>query len=162
MSWKRRRRTTGASADHRWTVKPSELESVARLTYGNGPLDQAWQTGLAEPLLGNKGPFGAQPDSTQLKELPKWIDAVARDLQQHRGASIVIAGNEAPPSVHALAHAMNAALGNVGKTVTYTDPLEANPVDQRAVIERAGRGSRCGTRGTARDVGRQSGLQHAG
>ena len=26
---------------------------------------------------------------------------------------------------------MNAALGNVGKTVTYTDPLEANPVDQR-------------------------------
>ena len=125
---------TGASADHRWTVKPSELESVAKLLMATVSLDQAWQTGLAEPLLGNKGPFGAQPDSTQLKELPKWIDVVARDLQQHRGACIVIAGNEAPPTVHALAHAMNAALGNVGKTVTYTEPLEANPVDHRASL----------------------------
>ena len=26
---------------------------------------------------------------------------------------------------------MNAALGNVGQTVTYAEPLEANPVDQR-------------------------------
>src|SRR4030095_2725369 len=34
------------------------------------------------------------------------------------------------PMVHALAHAMNDALGNVGKTVFYTDPLEANSVDQ--------------------------------
>ena len=36
-----------------------------------------------------------------------------------------------PPAVHALAHAMNQALGNVGKTVSYTDPLEANSVSQR-------------------------------
>ena len=35
-----------------------------------------------------------------------------------------------PPAVHALAHAMNGALGNVGKTVVYTDPVEAEPVDQ--------------------------------
>ena len=32
--------------------------------------------------------------------------------------------------IHALGHAMNATLGNVGKTVFYTDPLEANSVDQ--------------------------------
>jgi molybdopterin-containing oxidoreductase family iron-sulfur binding subunit len=32
--------------------------------------------------------------------------------------------------VHALAHAMNAALGNVGKTVYYTEPLEADPVNE--------------------------------
>ncbi|HEU4479927.1 MAG TPA: TAT-variant-translocated molybdopterin oxidoreductase, partial [Pyrinomonadaceae bacterium] len=124
--------TTGASADHRWAVKPSELESVARsLAAATVSLDQALETGLVQPLLGNEGPFSSQANATQIKELPKWLDAVARDLQQHRGASIVIAGNEAPPAVHALAHAMNAALGNVGKTVTYTDPLEANSVDQR-------------------------------
>ena len=29
---------------------------------------------------------------------------------------------------------MNAALGNVGKTVFYTDPVEANPVDQVASL----------------------------
>ena len=33
--------------------------------------------------------------------------------------------------VHALAHAMNAALGNVGKTVVYTESIEANPVNRR-------------------------------
>ena len=63
-----------------------------------------------------------------------WQKAIVNDLQQHKGASIVIAGNEAPPEVHALAHAMIAALGNVGKTVNYTDPLEANSVDQRASL----------------------------
>ena len=42
----------------------------------------------------------------------------------------MIAGEEQSPVVHALAHAMNAALGNVGKTVYYTDPLEADPLNQ--------------------------------
>ncbi len=42
----------------------------------------------------------------------------------------MIAGEQQPPIVHALAHAMNAALGNVGKTVFYTDSIEANPVNQ--------------------------------
>ena len=36
------------------------------------------------------------------------------------------------PEVHALAHAINATLGNVGKTVVYTDPIEVNPTDQLA------------------------------
>ena len=51
-------------------------------------------------------------------------------FEQHMGASIVIAGADQPPLIHAMAHAMNGMLGNVGKTVFYTDPLEANSVDQ--------------------------------
>ncbi len=105
--------TTGASADHRWTVKPSALESIAR--------QLAAKCGVSLPAETN----------TTNNSAAAWVDAVARDLQQQRGASIVIVGNEAPPSVHALAHAMNAALGNAGKTVTYSEPLEVNPVDQR-------------------------------
>ncbi|HXJ16367.1 MAG TPA: 4Fe-4S dicluster domain-containing protein, partial [Candidatus Polarisedimenticolia bacterium] len=58
-----------------------------------------------------------------------WLAAVARDLSRHRGSSLVLAGEHQPPVVHALAHAMNVALGNVGKTVVYTEPLEASPVD---------------------------------
>jgi MoCo/4Fe-4S cofactor protein with predicted Tat translocation signal len=105
--------TTGASADHRWTVKPSELTDIAaRLAGLSGYSTQAWFERL--------NPGFEQP----------WLKAIASDLQEHKGASIVIAGNEAPPAVHALAHAMNNALGNVGKTVTYTDPLEASSVDQ--------------------------------
>ena len=60
----------------------------------------------------------------------RWVAAVAKDLQAHRGSSLVIAGDAQPPAVHALAHAMNEALGNAGRTVVYTDPVEAAPVDQ--------------------------------
>jgi hypothetical protein len=58
------------------------------------------------------------------------MDAGGRKrLAAHRGASLVMAGEEQPAAVHALAHALNAALGNVGKTVYYTEPLEANPIN---------------------------------
>jgi molybdopterin-containing oxidoreductase family iron-sulfur binding subunit len=99
---------TGAIADHTWTVKPSEFEAVARsIAAGVIPQSGATTVNLA------------------------WIEPLVRDLQQHKGASIVLAGENQPPFFHALAHAMNNALGNVGKTVFYTDPLEVNPVDHR-------------------------------
>src|SRR6185503_11662229 len=97
---------TGAMGDHTWVVKPSEFEAIARTIES------------------------AVSQSTGSTNVP-WIDPLVRDLQQHRGASIVVAGENQPPFIHALAHAMNNALGNVGKTVFYTDPLEVNPVDQR-------------------------------
>ena len=37
--------------------------------------------------------------------------------------------------MHALAHALNAQLGNVGKTVFYTEPVDANPVNQTESIK---------------------------
>ncbi|HEY0367517.1 MAG TPA: TAT-variant-translocated molybdopterin oxidoreductase, partial [Pyrinomonadaceae bacterium] len=101
---------TGAMADHAWEVKPSEFEAIAR----------AIGAGLMQSASGASLP---------------WIDPVVRDLQQHRGASIVVAGENQPPFIHALAHAMNDALGNVGKTVFHTDPLEVNPVDQRQSLQ---------------------------
>jgi MoCo/4Fe-4S cofactor protein with predicted Tat translocation signal len=96
--------TTGAVADHRFSVKPSEMKD--------------WTAGL-RMALAEKGLVG-----------PQWISAAARDLRSHQGASIVIVGDQEPPTIHALAHEMNAGLGNVGKTVFYTDPIEANSVDQ--------------------------------
>ncbi|MEO8383085.1 MAG: TAT-variant-translocated molybdopterin oxidoreductase [Acidobacteriota bacterium] len=56
------------------------------------------------------------------------------DLQSNRGASIVIAGDEQPPAVHALAHAINAQLGNLGTTVLVTDPVEVMPTNQLASL----------------------------
>src|SRR5215213_10510049 len=101
---------TGAMADHTWEVKPSEFEAVAR----------AIGAGLMQSATGSSWP---------------WIDPLVRDLQQYRGASLVVAGENQPPIIHALAHAINNALGNVGKTVFYTDPLEVNPVDQRRSLK---------------------------
>jgi MoCo/4Fe-4S cofactor protein with predicted Tat translocation signal len=103
---------TGASADHHWAVKPSELVAAAN---------------AVAAAVGVK----SNVSTSSIAHL----DAVGRDLQAHKGASIVIAGREAPPEIHAMAHAMNEALGNVGKTVFYTDPIEANSVDQKQSLQ---------------------------
>jgi MoCo/4Fe-4S cofactor protein with predicted Tat translocation signal len=113
--------TTGASADHRWSVPPSELERLAQLI--------ATRLGVQFAVT-NAVAIQSTPASKH-RDGSNWLEPLVRDLQQHRSASVIIAGSEAPPTVHALAHAMNNALTNVGKTVAYTDPLEANSVDQR-------------------------------
>lgn len=95
----------GAKADHRLAVKPSQLGEVAKA--------------IAAAL-------GVSGAASTYKENAAWISALAKDLAAHRGKSIVIAGDHQPPMVHALAHAMNNALGNVGTTVLYSDPLVAN------------------------------------
>jgi MoCo/4Fe-4S cofactor protein with predicted Tat translocation signal len=103
---------TGAKADHRLAAKASRVEALARELTG--------RVGASANSVGS----GLQgPES-------KWLDAVARDLQQHKGKCLVIAGEYQSPAVHALAHAMNQMLGNVGATVTYTEPYEAAPVNQ--------------------------------
>ncbi len=110
---------TGARADHRLPARPSGIEAIARAIAAVG----------APPGARGAGAPGEVVQSFEPTVL-KWITAVAKDLQAHRGSSLVLAGAGQPPSVHALAHAMNAVLENVGKTVVYTDPVEAEPVDQ--------------------------------
>ena len=56
-----------------------------------------------------------------------WIKALARDLAAHRGKSLVLAGETQPAEVHALAHLINDALGNVGKTVDFIARVDAGP-----------------------------------
>ncbi len=74
-------------------------------------------SGVAGPAIAPNAPAG-------------WISALARDLKQHPGATLVVVGDQQPPVVHALAHAINQALGNVGKTVFFTQPLEVSPANQ--------------------------------
>jgi MoCo/4Fe-4S cofactor protein with predicted Tat translocation signal len=104
---------TGTMADHRVALRPSEIANFAA-------------------AIASKAGLSVQ--STTDPQNSQWIDALIRDLQKHRGASVVVAGDQQPPGVHALAHAMNQALNNVGKTVIYTDPIEANSVDQMASL----------------------------
>jgi molybdopterin-containing oxidoreductase family iron-sulfur binding subunit len=103
---------TGTMADHRLAMKAAEIEGFARAVARG--LGVAGVTGEAAP----PGPH------------TNWIAALVRDLQRHRGSSLVVAGDGQPPVVHALAHAMNHALGNAGATVIHTQPVEANPGDQ--------------------------------
>ena len=105
---------TGAKADHRLPLRPSDIERLA----------WAVAAGLGLSVV---APAGVERHAA-------WISALVGDLQQHRGRSLVIAGDELPAPVHVLAHAMNQALGNVGHTVGYIDPVEANPVEQTASL----------------------------
>jgi MoCo/4Fe-4S cofactor protein with predicted Tat translocation signal len=103
---------TGASADHRLPVRASQVEALARALAGK---------------LGHGGAGGGT-------EVPAGADAflaaVSKDLAANRGKSLVVAGEQQSAEVHALAHAINAALGNVGATVYYTEPVEVSPVNQ--------------------------------
>jgi molybdopterin-containing oxidoreductase family iron-sulfur binding subunit len=108
---------TGAVADHRFPVRPGRIESFARAI--------ALELGLSAALP------GAEPPSAADANLAKRI---ADDLKKSRGRCLVIAGESQHPVVHALAHAMNDALGNAGATVLYTEPVEANPVDEIASL----------------------------
>ena len=56
--------------------------------------------------------------------------ALQQELGVHQGTSVIVVGDSQPPSLHALAHSINQSLGNVGKTVFYSDPVDANPVNQ--------------------------------
>src|SRR5262249_23301447 len=83
--------STGARADHRLLARPSAIaglaERVAAPDRSGGP-------------GGSTGTGGAETTE-------RFVAAVAKDLRAHRGRSLVVAGDSQPPSVHALAHAMN-------------------------------------------------------
>ena len=107
---------TGAKADHRLPLRASDIYEFA------------WA--LATAMGAARGPKTGSND-----DIFKWVGGMAQDLLRNKGASLIIAGDYQPPMVHALAHVMNSFLGNVGKTVFYTDSIEANPVDQVASLQ---------------------------
>ena len=108
---------TGTKADHRMPVRVEEVEQFA------------WELAAALGVAQGAGPKSENPTFRQL------AGSAGQDLKAHHGRSVILAGPQQPPAVHALAHAMNAALGNVGQTVFYTDPVEAKPVDQLASLQ---------------------------
>src|SRR5207244_4804317 len=64
----------------------------------------------------------------------RWLDAAARELAAHRGRGVVRVGATQPAAVQALGHLMNAAHGNVGRTVAFVPPPEARPEDRLASL----------------------------
>ncbi len=100
---------TGFKAEHRLQVRPSQvapfaLDLAAAVGAGNGAVGYNWTSHQATYLQG-----------------------LAADLKANAGKCVVIPGEYAAPEVHLAAFAMNQALGNVGKTVVYTDPVNPMP-----------------------------------
>jgi molybdopterin-containing oxidoreductase family iron-sulfur binding subunit len=95
---------TAAKADHRLHVKASEVEQFARAL--------ASALGVAQA--------GGEFKSAQRQ----FAASLVKDLQANKGAVVVVVGDAQTPATHALAHAINAALGAVGNTVSYGDPVD--------------------------------------
>lgn len=110
---------TGACADHRLRLARREVPrftfALARELAAQG-LDLGEVAGAVESFA----PEALGPGKP-------WIGALAKDLLAHRGASVLVAGIAQPPAVHALVHALNAALSNVGQTVSYVKPFAEAP-----------------------------------
>ncbi len=108
---------SGTMADHRLALAPSKIETLTRHLAAALGIDVAVGDGSTA-------------------EFEVWLETLVADLQAHSGRSLVVPGDYQSSAVHALAHAMNDVLGNVGTTVTYTDSAEANPINQIESLQR--------------------------
>ena len=97
---------TGAMADHRLRLESRQIG--------------AFVAALAAKL----GAGGAGAASVPNVDA-RWLDAIAKDLQAHRGKSLIVAGERQPAAVHAAVAALNTHLGNTGTTVSYYETKDA-------------------------------------
>jgi MoCo/4Fe-4S cofactor protein with predicted Tat translocation signal len=117
--------STGMKADHRLPVRASAFMTV--LSELMVDFD-----GTAGREMGTVGDLAPEPGDIAAKA---FVTALGKDLGAHRGSSVILAGDHQPPQVHAAVHLLNQVLGNIGKTVFYSDPVNANPVNQTESIK---------------------------
>jgi molybdopterin-containing oxidoreductase family iron-sulfur binding subunit len=101
--------TTGFKAEHRLALKAGEIAS------------------FAAALAASVGAGGAAPQAMGSGPAGKYLSVLAADLKAHGGKCVVIPGEQQAPAVHMAAIAINQALGNVGKTVVYTETVNPMP-----------------------------------
>ena len=103
--------TTGGMADHRLRVQAGKVANVARQFaeyIANKIGDEALKSVVAK--FPQTSIFGS--------EQGKWIREAAEDLIAKKGTALVLVGYRQPAAVQALVHAINAALGALGTTIT--------------------------------------------
>ncbi len=114
---------TGAMADSRRRVRPGQIAALAAALAG-----RLASHGVATGAPAAPGPAGVDD---------AWLDAVAADLAGARGRSAILCGPGQPAAVHAAVHALNTALGNVGRTIQTVSSRDALHSDAPALAELA-------------------------
>jgi molybdopterin-containing oxidoreductase family iron-sulfur binding subunit len=114
---------TGSMADHRLRLASSHITALAAAVAGH--------------ILGNN-PFASLAQGLEVKA--GWVEECAKDLLAHAGESLVVAGAHQPVAVHAIAYAINAKLGAIGKTVDFVEaaPSGAATIQALATAIKAG------------------------
>ena len=115
---------TGGMADHRLRLRASDVPHFA----------EALAARLGTGSAGSDNPFAEHP----------YVAEIARDLQEAGSAGVVLAGETQPPEVHALAMAINSALGSIGESVELLNtnqgprPRQATALRQLTADMRSG------------------------
>ena len=105
---------TGAMADHRLTLKPSEVEPALRA------LAAALGVDVDAPTLSGRA--------------AALVEAAAEDLRAAGSTALVTAGPWQPARVHALVFAINSALGAIGTTLELHRPAVTVADDHAASL----------------------------
>ncbi len=107
---------TGAAADHRIRMKSSNIGSFL--------LELANQLGAlgVEVPGAPKSKMGTGESRIEREK----VKAIAKDLVEHRGESLVLVGRKQDEALHALALAINIALDNLGTTLTLHEMPDAD------------------------------------
>jgi MoCo/4Fe-4S cofactor protein with predicted Tat translocation signal len=106
--------STGAKADHRLPLRAADIERFTRLM-------------LTTPMNSN---YPSKELAEGFTDYERKFAVFAYDdiFLGNKGSALFLVGDHQPPSLHALAHQLNQKY--VGKTVFYSDPVDANPIDQ--------------------------------
>ena len=121
-----RHTTTGGAADHRLPLRSVQVRPFLLAL-------------MAEVL--QKSPVAGAADLAALQKLERrgfmlrpevsaFVSALAQDLVEHHGQSVISAGPGQSAEVHQLVAQLNAVLGNVGRGVTYVAEPDAERAPQ--------------------------------
>jgi MoCo/4Fe-4S cofactor protein with predicted Tat translocation signal len=127
--------STGAKADHRLPMRAEDIVEFARRQLPILSPEVTPQTLAAARDVMPMGRQRVSESASATQPEAVFEKALADDLFRHLSASIFLAGDHQPAAVHALAHELNAKFGNVGKTVFYSDPVDANPINNSDSIK---------------------------
>ncbi len=112
---------TGANADYRYMVKPSEYGKVVAALYNEVAGATGGSKVSGETKLGNA-------------EAEKAIAKIAKELVENKGNSLVVAGAN-DEGIQTLVNGINKMLDNYGKTVDYVNHSNLKQANDKAFID---------------------------
>ncbi|HEX4153840.1 MAG TPA: TAT-variant-translocated molybdopterin oxidoreductase [Steroidobacteraceae bacterium] len=99
----------GSVADHRFIAGPAEIIGIT--------------AAMADLILGSSAADSGAAQGRAMAGVPPWLGPMVADMKAARGRVFMHIGASQPPRIHALAHAINEALGARGETFELIEPV---------------------------------------